>query len=378
MIYKTGSNGTITRTFSYWTQFDYKYINILRFMAHEAKNIYNTCVFHTQLFYRYSNKIFRDLYRLITYGFITKASQFDAAFYQMYDHYYKRYVMLKPFIKSNNDIIYDHIKQYLQEIWLTNNNCKNYYREIIKSLIKKNVLQFPPGCDISVRKELFNDIVRSIVISFYNKSYCMTKNEIINHKKCTIRDKEFIEQVKNNEYLFGIKPTKYKGLIKMHEIFEDIPVKARLKSDQNYIGRIIYRYYTNPKIPSDVMSQIINKSFHAFSSFFALRQKGIKANMPKFLPRDGVYVLPFSTRSWKEVLIDGIKYYRLTVGSTVASQYPHIIDDNRYKCVKTVDKNKLYCRDDDLMDIPEDAKITKKDNYITDNTYIPKERIRLT
>ena len=121
------------------------------------------------------------------------------------------------------------------------------------------------------------------------------------------------------------------------------------------------------------MSQIINKVQHAYSSYFALLKKGYRANIPNFLDCNGMYVLPFSARSRKEVIINNVRYYRLTVGATIANNYPSIIDNRDYICVNNTKENKLYARKDDLMEI-QDHKVFKKDNYIVNNKYyIPKK-----
>jgi len=364
---------SITRTISTWARIDNKNLNILRFMSHQAKNIYNSAIFHSQIYYRYSNLIFREILRLVRSKKITTIKAIDDAVYQLYDKYYQHYLIIKPCIKHNNDIIYRFIKKSLRDIYLINNNFQFYYKKILTSLKKSTDLKFPEIASEFVMKELREDILMSIMKSFYNKNFDMIAKQISLKKKFTIKNQEFINQVKRKEHLFKKKPPKYKSILKKHKLFKNFPSKKGVKSEQNYIKQIVRKYYKNDKIPGDLIGNIIDKGHHAYSSFFAIRKKSIKANIPKFLPYDGFYILPYFCRSRKEVTINRQKYYRLTVGSTVATKYVGIIDDTRYVCVYDSGIYKLYCHENHLIKLPKDVKIQKSNNYIVGNSYIPKD-----
>ena len=376
MVKKNKKNKNIlTRTQSEWTNFDYYQNQIFKFMSHESKNIYNFSIFHTQIFLQYSNAIFKELYLLVKKKEITNIAQFDSMFYNIYHRYYQDYLLIKPLKKHNNDIIYNFIKKSINDdkIFLRNENYLLFDKFIITELEESNLLKFPDNCSQHVKKELFEDIVTKILRGIYHKNFMTVKNAMLNKKKCDV-DQIFFEQVKKNKHLFSGEPEvrNYKNLLKNLAIFKNLEKKKGIKSNQNYIARIVYKYYENRKIPSDLMSHIIDKSYQAYNSFFALRKKGIRANIPKFLDRDGTYILPFATMSRKEVKIDNITYYRLTIGSFISKNFKNIVDDDRLVCIDNSKENNLYINKKYLIKVETGDKIFKKDNFIIGDHYIPK------
>ena len=364
----------LNRTVSEWTHFNYYQYKILEFMSHESKNIYNCSIFHTQIFLQYSNSIFKELYQLVKRKEITNIVQFDARFFDIYNKYNQDYLLIRPFKKHNNDIIYNFIKEFIDGIILMNDNYYLFEKFIIKKLEKDKSLKFPKNCSEHVKNELFYDIVTKILRGIYNKHFIAVRKAILSKRKCHIDDKDFIEQVKENKHLFSKEPKiiNYKKLLKDHKLFKNLDKKKGIKSNQNYIARIVYKYCTDPKIPSDLMCNIIVKSFQAYNSFFALRKKGIKANIPKFLDRDGKYILPYFARSRKEIQIGNTIYYRLTVGSYISNNFIDVVDDNRLICINDSKNYKLYVDKKHLIKIGNGDKISKKDNFIIDGYYIPK------
>lgn len=341
--------------------------NLLNFMTHESKNIYNTSIYFMQIYLSCKNFIFKELYELVDNDKITNIKKFDRKFYKIFEKYYQKYLRIREFKIHNNRVIYKFIKQNLKNLkngYLINSNYHIFEKFIITSLLAQNILRFPKDCTKDEENEVFYKIVGNILRSIYTKNFNLTKEEILSKKACTIQNEEFIEQVKNGQYLLeDIWMTNYKQKLKSHELFKKLSKKKGIKSDQNYMARIIYIHYKDRKIPSDVMCNIIPKAYQALKSFFALRKKGIKANMPKFLPKNGHYVLPFLKRSFKEVTFKNNKeirtkhrkkkkskrrnkkiklrnniYYRLTIGKTIASDYVKIIDDDRYLCLNPNDK----------------------------------------
>ena len=366
-------NNTLTRTQSEWTNFNHHQQQILKFMSHESKNIYNFSIFHTQIFLQYSNAIFKELYSLVENEEITDIAQFDSMFYDVYHRYYQEYLLINPLKRHNNNIIYNFIKESLDGTDLINENYLLFEKFIITRLQKNKLLKFPNNCSRHIKDELFYDIVNKILRGIYHKHFMKIKKAILNKRKCDV-DEDFLEQVKKGKYLFANEPQKkdYKSLLKNHPLFTDLEKKKGIKSNQNYIARIIYKYYENPKIPSDLMCNIIVKSFQAYSSFFALRKKGIKSNIPKFLDRDGMYILPYTARSRKEITIDDVPYYRLTVGSFISKNFINIVDDNRLVCINDSKENKLYINKKYLIKIATGDKILKKDNFVINGYYVPK------
>src|SRR5579872_1577390 len=314
----------LKRTLCNWERFDMKQMNILRFMCRESKNIYNTSIFHIQIYNRYSNQIFAKLYSLVEAGVITNSKKFYEKLCEFYDNFYDHYLKIKSQLFHNNNVIFKFIKRLdrKMELCVVNMNFQSLFKGIVYRLCNENRLHYPKNATDSIKKELCDDIVMNILKSMYNRNFYLTEMEVkkyedlaekkIEYKEVyTIDDDVFVRQVKKNQYLFKKKPTNYVALIKKHKSF----VKGSVKTHQNYISRMIMRHY-KPKIPSDLMGNIITKAYRAFSSFFALRQKGYKGNAPKFLPYNSLFVLPFFARSRKEVTINNKKYYRLTVGST--------------------------------------------------------------
>lgn len=380
---------TLTRTISTWNSLNKHHTQILQFMSRESKNIYNASIFHMRIYFRYYDKIFEKLYRLIENKKIKDIKVFNKKLFQIYDEFYNHYVLIKPYLQYNNRIIYSFIKDNIESIDLINSNYYTFEKFVIKTLGEGNYLRFPKNISLETKHELFYDIVDSILKSIYRRNFNETKDALLHNKKCRIQNETFIQQVKNNERLFDEKTitTKYKFLLKKHKLFEKFHKKKSsktnkktskkktknkgIKSDQNYIARIIYKYYTNPKIPSDLMCNIIVKAFKSYSSFFALRKKGFKANAPQFLDYNESFILPFFPRSRKEVKINGKYYFRLTVGSTVADNFVDIIDDNRLVCIKDDVQYKLYVYKHHLIPIG-NRKLFKRDNYFYGRYYIPK------
>ena len=392
--------------------------NILDFSTHQSKNAFNTFIFYSEIYCYFKSTIFKELYRMVLKKIIKSPSHFDDAFYELFDVYLKQYMEIRPFITINNITIYKFIIENLKGINLVNNNFAMFEKFITETLEKSNSLQFPDNCTFEHKKLLFNDIIYAILRSIYNKNFNKTKEEILAKQKCSINDKEFIEQVKNDEYLlsFDDKSNNCKTLLSKNDFFKDCDKKDKIKSDENYISRIVYKYYTDVKIPSDLLCNIMKKAYESYKSYFSLKAKGMKVNKTKYLPKDGHFILPFFKRSFKEVTISNNReikqrkaknknnkkngkkknnkkskkkknkkkddeeiidqrkqYYRLTIGFNVANEYVEVIDDDDYRCINP-DQNteyKKYINKKHLLLVGK-KKITKKDNYIFDNYYLPK------
>ena len=372
--------------------------NILDFMCHESKNIYNTSIFHTQIFLRHKNDIFEELHTLVNDNKIKNITDFDEMLYEIYNKYCEDHIKLKTYKIFNNNIIYKFIKTRLID-FIVNDNFVLIEKFVIQELEKQNILHFPTNCNNDTKNKLFHNIVYSILASFYTKNFNMTKDQILAKQKCTIDDTIFIEQVKANNFLLinDKKNTKYKELLKKHALFEEAIGKDKIKSDQNYIARIVYRYYTNPKIASNLMCDIINKAYESYKSFFKLKEKGIYVNIPKFLPKDAKYILPFFKSSFREVSIkNGVEivntpnnnnkrkamkikarkhsFYRLTVGQTIADDFIHVIDNNDYICLTpNSQRYKKYVHINNMDVMQSGQEYFKKDHFIVDDRCILKD-----
>jgi len=355
---------------------------VFDFMANESKKIYNTTLFHTNIFLRYQNLIFKDLLDLVNNNEILDIKQFDKMFYTIYGKYHNNFLIIKDALDNNNRIIYNHIKEYLNEhkLQITNDNYNKIYDIMIIQITNLNTFTVVNKNDMD---ELFFNLVQNILKSIYTKNFNEFKRCIINNIPCPNDDESFITQVKNEEYLFSKDAAKnYKKILMNHPLFiskkkdknnendeeDEIPCKKEetIKSNQNYIARIVYEYYTDCKIPSDLMCNIIAKGHAAFCSYFALLEKGIYAKKPSYLGKDARYILPFFIHSRKLINVDGNDHYRLTAGKFVANNFVDIIGDPDYKCLNFFDKTeyKKYAHVLDLKFSSNLKKIPKGQNYI--------------
>ena len=117
-----------------------------------------------------------------------------------------------------------------------------------------------------------------------------SRNEMMEHKKLTIYDAEIIEDIKNDKILDFSTKNIYKQQIK--DMLKTNH-KTELKSDQNYVGRLVYAKlgYNRGKLQSTMIGSIISKAHQSYTSYYALLNKGIKANHPKFLKKGELYNL---------------------------------------------------------------------------------------
>ena len=215
------------------------------------------------------------------------------------------------------------------------------------------------------KKELFIDIIDRILKSIYVKNFYRTKDQLINKKKLTITNKQFIDQVKNDENIFNVDDIiNYKSKIEKN-------INHKLKSNQNYISRFVYRHLNENegKIPSDVIINVINKAFNGIHSYYALKQKGIKCNKPKYLRKNGLYNLLFFDRSRKEIDNSTI---RLTVGKHIANKYIEITKNSSLICLNKQENTcyKKYINKSIMKKIIK--KQPKSKNYILNDKYIEK------
>ena len=161
-----------------------------------------------------------------------------------------------------------------------------------------------------------------------------------------------------------------------------------LKSDRNYITRFIYRNLGENEglITSDLIINIIAKAFETISSFYALKEAGIKCNMAKYLGKHDTFILPFYERS-KKIINNKI---RLSLGKYVARNYIKITNDSNIILVNPDEKDdpnkkrinktdyKKYIDKSLLKDIPfmktknKRKRMNKSTNYILNDKYIEK------
>jgi len=300
---------------------------IFRHMSKISKNIYNTTIFCANIYMEYKLKIFEEIYQR---NIINKCD-IEKSIYEIYEQKYIQHIKNIPIIKNNNGIIYKYINIIfanvsIGKLYLVNDNYEILRHSIIRHILADDEII----CYDDNKNDVVTKIVDDILKSIYNKNFYLTKYQINNKIPCTIKDKDFIGQVARNEKVIkDEKKVDWKGILNGKLLSE-----TKLISDENIVARFVYRHLDEnlKKLPSDLIINIIKKAYSGYKSFYGLRAKGIKCNFPKYLEKNGSYILPFFNRSFK--VIDGNKQQlRLTVGKYVADNYPKIVLSNELLCM---------------------------------------------
>ena len=118
-------NKTVLKTTTFISPNKNKFI--LNDMCYTSKNIYNSCIFTNNIMEYFKNKVYMKVYNL----FITnneKIKLYKKNYNNLILHYYKKYYNFYinniDLIKNNNNIIYNHIKNKLNNIVLNSVNIK--------------------------------------------------------------------------------------------------------------------------------------------------------------------------------------------------------------------------------------------------------------
>ena len=291
----------------------------------------------------------------------------------------------KDKISANNTIIYKFMIEYIKKksIIITNDNFDTIQKNIITEIDRTRTLVILKA-DKKDKAELYTDIVFSIMKSMYIRSFSNLKKKMLNRLPCDDYPEKFINQVRDNDILVFDAPGKFKVMLMENPLFKPKPApknkddkkkpkkqkKSTIKSDQNYIARIIYRYYPQNKIPSDLKCNIMRKVHDNFSGYFASLAKGIKAQKPNYLKSNDQFVLSFYSVSRKLETIDNIQYYKLTIGPHVAEHCTDFANNQNYICLNKTAKKLKYIAKCDLKPIT--PNILRKDNFVIEDQYIEK------
>ncbi len=361
------NNTFITKTLVVNYKFSKSELEIIKFMSKVSKNIYNITIFCYSVFCKYREDIYEELYRYIdslnidikksTDKYIELVEQ---KLQHIFENKYNTFVSIKNNIENNNKIIYQYIINKIknENILLNNNNYYDFKNNITNDLLKNREIKF----DNNNNDELFYLIIDRICQSIYNRNFYNIKYKLINKIPIEINDNEFIEQVKNKLYLFKEKEDMHVNFKK--KITDEF--KLKLKSNRNYVSRFIYKHLNENTglIPSDVIINIINKAFESINSYFAIKEKGLTCNYPKYLPKNSFYILPFFDRSRKEITINSKNKIRLTVGSYIAKNLLEITKDTSKICInknQKTDYKKYICKS---LSKKYNSKIKKSENFI--------------
>ena len=178
---------------------------------------------------------------------------------------------------------------------------------------------------------------------------------MLNHYPFTYKvSPQFIKCIKEDTYLF-------EKTIKFYKKFKELYVKI------NEATIIKHCTYINlgedkEKLPSDVINNIIIKTYKGVVSYYAKRKKGLVANKPRYLSPEGKYILPYFCRSFKKLDTQ----IRLTAGKFIANSIEDIIGTD-----------KIEMHEDKYYYIDSISKTKKDKNYIIldKNKYLNKNNL---
>ena len=368
-----------SRTICVYLNLDKYQSNIYKFISSIYRNIYNSSIFCTTIF----NKFKYDLYKKIYYD-IKKIREVqnnkdnqnsksisDSVVHSSLDNYYDFYVKHKDAINKNNNFLYKFVIDKLKSYGgvMTNHVFKLLRYDLINFLYfdKNNCLSY----NNNNKKYLVFDIYDNILFSIYNKTYNTIKTEMTNNIPFSIKNipQRFINEIKNNKFITEAEKIDYKS--KLIDEFN-----MELKSDQNYIACFIRRKLGNDqgKLPSDMIADIITEAHEAYTSFYKSRAKGIKSNMPKYLPKNKLVTIGFCNRLITTMINENTKHntFKLFVGKYVSTNFVDITNNNNLICVKTTKNNRLYIDKEYLLDKTQIKKGTTKEYFKVGEKYAKK------
>jgi IS605 OrfB family transposase len=276
--------------------------------------------------------------------------------------YYNIYSNSKQLIDTNNNIIYGHIKNKLNNIILNSSNIKLYYNKITDEL--KNICHY----DSANKEFVFTNIIDRIIKSFYDKKYFYTRYQMLNHINLTYNDSQLINDIKNNNYYYEtINDINYK--IKIETDFSNIMPKDKtlFKSDQYIFKLFVYENClgnNKNKLPADIILNLINKYHEMITSYYGKIKKKLKANKPKYLDKNDRFNLYYFTSSFKIVNNTA----RLTVGKYISDNFNNFNKNELYKI-----NQRKYCHKNNII---QNIKNKNKKDYIKLNSgYVNKNKI---
>lgn len=344
---------------------DKRHNKIFDDMTYISKNILNCCIYANNFFTLYKNTIYKEIYDFFIN--INNSDLSNKHKYKLFNlnnmdfilsklkEYFNIYSNSKELINSNNDIIYKHIKNKLNNIILNSSNIEQYYNEITDEL--KNICIY----DSNNKEFVFTNIIDRIIKSFYDKKYFYTRYQMLNHINITYTDIQLLDDIKNDNYYYkNINEINYK--IKIETNFN-----INIESDQYIFKMFVYENClgnNKNKLPADIILNLINKYHEMLNSYYGRIKKKLKANKPKYLNKNERFNLYFFTSSFK--IINNTT--RLTVGKYISENYNNYNKNDLYK----IDHRK-YCHKNNII---QNIKNKNKKDYIKiKNGFINKDKI---
>jgi len=306
-------------------------------MASISKNIYNCSIFCHQIYDLYYHFIYTELLDYCK-DFISKSqteklkndpvilvNALQNELLNICNKKHKHYSENFRTIGNTFKDIYFAIKMHNKLTPIINNNYNTTKRTIMNWLSKY------VKC-LEIEHHMYEKKIIDTINMFYMKNFNSTKDEILNHVPCTIGDKSFIDDVKNNKCIvqpflrFDTKLAIQKYIENTLKINKNKEIIKYLNSDQYIIKCFTYKNLGEnlDKLPPDVILNIIDKSHANYVSFYRLRQNGFKCNKPDFLPKEAKFNLFYTASSRKQITINKIDYVRINLGKYVSKNYAQI------------------------------------------------------
>ena len=330
--------------------------NILFSLSSITKNIYNTTIYNTNIFYKYKEYMCKNAYTAYMNIDKKQDTDFYDALYSQFDFFYNMNSNKNSNYNTNSEFLYNYINEKYNIIL----NNKLFYaveNNIISETEK--ILKYDNDFEY---KLIIRDILKNKYLHQYHNLLYKMKNKIP-FGATEIIDENLLDDVRNNRCLFTYDVS-FKKSIKLSK---------KIISDANIIKRFVYKHLGEnvDKIPSDVICNTIIKATNAFASYFALKQKGKFARKPNYI-KDKTYIVPYFCRSF---VVDKEKNkVRLTVGKYIAKNYLSIVNNSNLFCINEKENTeyKKYVDYRALQNI-NGKKISKVRNYIFGDKYINKD-----
>ena len=277
MVKKKKSNNVNKYTMSSNHKFSKNISKILDILGETSKNTYNHYLFCYKFYLLYKDKVYEEVFLNIIKTNKYYKDNIDQLIHSTFKKYYDFYQSdFKNYIQNNN-ILYGYIKNL--KLNINHYNFIKIYNNLIKHCIGLDKLIVnTPNLFF-----LYEQNILSILISFYYYKYYNVKNGLINKIpiKVDFNDK-FKSHVMSTE-----KPTQFIVKNDYKKILNNFLNKdIQLGSEQNFISRLVYSTMKFDKTSSDLIVNILPKAHEAISSYYALKQKGLKANKPKYIKED--------------------------------------------------------------------------------------------
>lgn len=314
---------------------------IINHLGLYSRNIYNIVLYCKQVHDLYKNRVYKELQ-------MVSVNNVDEWINEKFLFYHSFHSEHKKFIDNNNKIIYKIIKDTSEHININNQSIESY--------VLMYEYMFMKNKDI-YKKDDYNDIfvtniIKNILYSKLHYLYSRTKEELLDHKPLTCMDEILIDEVKNK---VSLKENNNYFDYKSH-------CNYTLKTDKNYVGRMVYKCLGNNagKIDSTMIGTIIDKVYSSYSSYFALKKKGYKAQKPKFKKYNEKYLLNYCMSKCK---IEG-KMIRIFTSQHLSKNFT--TEFPQYKKFKNNVVHQHYC-------LQKKTKMsTKKRSYIKNKSFCPK------